>query len=247
MTYVRNDAKKLLTAAELELFDAGRTTEIRNHTKSALRGKLERSRKLRDKYRDLFRRQRVAIRNAIGSSAADRDDANRRTQQKEEIFAESVARFEARLAQLEREEDRTFEKVSKAHAQRTKAAAKKTSGKTASVEKVSTKRATAKKAVAKKAAATKSVATKANAAKSPAKKSAVKKPAAKVKKPATPVGPAKTPAVKKQSSAAAARELVSKSARATGKNSALQTSRGTEIGAHQRAQTKRAQAKKDSR
>lgn len=232
MTYLRNDAKKLLTAAELELFDAGRTAEIRNHTKSALRGKLERSRKLRDKYRDLFRRQRLAIRNAIGSKVADRDDANKRTQQKEEIFAESVARFETRLAQIERDEDRTFEKASKAEAQRAKAAAKKTSAKTAVAKKADAKSAVAKKTVAKK---------------SVAPKSAVKKVAAKVKKTATPAGPAKTPAVKKQSSASAARALVSKSARSLGKTSALQTSRGKEIGAHQRAQTKRAQAKKDSR
>ena len=111
MAYIRTEAKKLLTAAELELFDAGRSTEIRKLTKPELRKKLERSRKLRDKYRDLYRRQRLTIRSEVGSKAGAKGDANERTRQKEEIFAESVARFEARILEIEKQEDAEFAKA----------------------------------------------------------------------------------------------------------------------------------------
>jgi len=114
MAYQRTQAQKLLTVAELALFDAGRTTEIGKLSKSELRSKLERSRKLRDKYRDLYRRQRLAVRNVSGTKAGAKGDANRRTQEKEEILAESVARFEARLAKIEKQEDREFENAQKA-------------------------------------------------------------------------------------------------------------------------------------
>lgn len=113
MTYDRTEAKKLLTVAELELFDAGRSTAIRKLTKPELRSKLERSRKVRDKYRDLFRRQRLAIRAEVGSKAGTKGQANERTRQKEEIFAESVVRFETRIKEIETQEDKAYERASK--------------------------------------------------------------------------------------------------------------------------------------
>ncbi len=105
MPYTRTEAKKLLTAAELELFDAGRTPALRKLAKPALRKKLERSRKLRDKYHDLFRRQRLAIRAESGSKSGASGNANERTRQKEELFAELVGLFEARISQIEQQED----------------------------------------------------------------------------------------------------------------------------------------------
>lgn len=108
MAYTRTTAKKLLTATELEIFDAGRSTAIGKLTKPELRRNLERSRKLRDKYRDLFRRQRLALRSEVGSKAGTKGSANERTRQKEEIFAEAVARMEARILQIEEKEDAEF-------------------------------------------------------------------------------------------------------------------------------------------
>lgn len=113
MPYTRNEAKKLLTATELEIFDAGRTTEIRKLTKPELRKNLERSRRLRDKYHDLFRRQRLAIRAESGSKSGISGSANQRTQQKEEIFAEAVGRFKERILQVEKQEDEEFIKSSR--------------------------------------------------------------------------------------------------------------------------------------
>ena len=243
MAYLRTQAQKLLTAAELEMFDAGRTSEIKKLTKPQLRNKLERSRKLRDKYRDLFRRQRLAARDTLGSKSGNRGAANQRTQQKEEIFAESVARFEARLTQMEREEDLAFEKASKADAaatsrapakRGTKSAAKKTTARKAAS---ATKTAAPKKSVAKRAKpAAKATPLKAVAAKKAAPKKASPKKAA-----------VKKAAAKSASATSIAREIKSQSARAVSRNRVKQTSRGTDIGAHQRSQTRRSQAKKDSR
>lgn len=209
MAYQRTQAQKLLTAAELALFDSGRTTEIRKLSKPELRSKLERSRKLRDKYRDLYRRQRLAIRGISGTKAGAKGDANRRTQQKEEILAESVARFEARLAQIEKQEDLEFEKAQK----------KAASSKVPAVKVL-------KKAVAKKAAAAKKTATAVNAAAS---------------------GRVAKASKGKASEARAEERNVSKSAHAVEPTQVNQQSRGIEIGAHQRSQARRSQAKRDSR
>lgn len=106
MPYTRTEAKKLLTAAELELFDAGRAPALRTLTKPELRKERERSRKLRDKYHDLFRRQRLAIRAESGSKSGSTGNANERTRQKEELFAELLEQFEARIFQIEEQEDK---------------------------------------------------------------------------------------------------------------------------------------------
>lgn len=214
MAYQRTQAQKLLTAAELALFDSGRTTEIRKLSKPELRSNLERSRKLRDKYRDLYRRQRLAIRGVSGTKAGTGGDANRRTQEKEEILAESVARFEARLAQIEKQEDLEFEKAQKA-----------ASKKAPAVKKVPAVKVL-KKAVAKKSAAAKQSAT--------AAKTATSGRAAKASKG-------------KASEARAEERIVSKSAHAVEPTQVNQQSRGIEIGAHQRSQARRSQAKRDSR
>lgn len=111
MAYTRTTAKKLLTATELEVFDAATPAGIKTLTKPQLRSKLERSRKLRDKYRDLFRRQRLALRAEVGSKAGTKGNANERTRQKEELLAELVMKFEARIAQIEQTEDKEFAKA----------------------------------------------------------------------------------------------------------------------------------------
>lgn len=104
-------AKPLLTAAELELFDQSRAEPIKALTEKQLASKEKRARTLRDKYRDLYRRQTVAQRGKArpgtqsgGSAASGRGatgDANARTQRKAEILQEVLDRFEARSALLE--------------------------------------------------------------------------------------------------------------------------------------------------
>ena len=64
MAYTLTQARTLLSANELALFDASRAQPIKALTPARLRGKVTRARALRDKYRDLYRRQTVSTRAA---------------------------------------------------------------------------------------------------------------------------------------------------------------------------------------
>ncbi|MBL0143604.1 MAG: hypothetical protein IPP91_16210 [Betaproteobacteria bacterium] len=114
MAYTTAQAGKLLNASEFALFAASRASDLKTLTTARLRAKLKRARALRDKFRDLFKRQRLATRARTGSKAGLSGAANQRTRQKAEVFTEVLQRFEKRLAQLEAAESR---------AARTKAAA----------------------------------------------------------------------------------------------------------------------------
>ena len=114
-------AKLLLTAAELELFDHSRAEPIKAFTAKQLAGREKRARTLRDKYRDLYRRQTVAQRGkaAAGtggakasSASAAAGETNARTQRKGDILQEVLERFEARSALLELRSQREAESKS---------------------------------------------------------------------------------------------------------------------------------------
>ena len=92
-------ARSFLTAAELELFDHSRAQPIKELSDKQLAGKVKRARALRDKYRDLYRRQTLAARGKASRSGA-LGDANARTQRKADIMQEMLDRFEARTSLL---------------------------------------------------------------------------------------------------------------------------------------------------
>jgi hypothetical protein len=130
-------ARALCTANEFDLVVASGGEGLRELSEARLKQKVVRARTLRDKYRDLLRRQRLAARRPGAKPA--RDDANARTSAKADLFEQTLARFVDRLAQVQ--------------AAGQKAAAKKSVAKKATAKKPA-KKAAAKKA-AKKAAATK--------------------------------------------------------------------------------------------
>lgn len=101
MAYTLTQARTLLSANELALFDASRAQPIKALTPARLRGKVTRARALRDKYRDLYRRQTVSTRAAPAGRRSAVGGDNERTQRKAELFAEVLARFEERLQRLE--------------------------------------------------------------------------------------------------------------------------------------------------
>ena len=107
MAYTITQARPLLNAAELELFDQSRAEPIKALTLARLRGKVTRARTLRDKYRDLYRRQTVAVRGASSTKGRSLVGAdNERTQRKADILQEVLGRFEARVAQMEARDQR---------------------------------------------------------------------------------------------------------------------------------------------
>ena len=100
MAFNRNHARPLCSDAEYQLFTASLADEIGALTPAQLRSKIQRARKLRDKYRDLEKRQRLANRSRTGTKKGNRPDTNARTADKAKLFGEALARFEAKAAKL---------------------------------------------------------------------------------------------------------------------------------------------------
>lgn len=120
MPYTRNAAKKLLNVSELEMFDVSRRG-LGTLGKSQVRAKVKHTRRLRDKYRDLYRRQRRSTRGRTGSKPGPRGKANLRTKEKEELFGEMLVRFQKRLDQIETAERQSEPAAAKsAHSKRKK-------------------------------------------------------------------------------------------------------------------------------
>lgn len=102
MAYTLTQVRPLLSKTELDLFDQSRAEPIRSLTAAQLRSKVTRTRALRDKYRDLLRRQTVQTRRGpAGGRKQDPATENARTRRKSEVFAEVLERFEARLQKVE--------------------------------------------------------------------------------------------------------------------------------------------------
>ncbi len=233
MPTTKTQARKLLNASELALFEATTTTAVKNLSAAQLAIKIRRARNLRDKARDLFQRQRLATRAQTGSKRGNTGIANARTQEKAQVFAEILARLEAQADKLEARATKLAAKQAKAAAAGRKPAKKKavakkgagaakkiSSGRRKAANKAdraavkadtrSAKRAAVSGTGGKKAAATKAASKKpatkkkATANKTAAKKSGAKKAVAK--KPAAKKAVAKTPAAKKS----AAKKVVAK-------------------------------------
>jgi len=106
MAYTITQVRPLLSTPELALFEHSRAEAVKALTAAQLRQKVTRARTLRDKYRDLYRRQTVqSRRERAGGSAAGPD--NQRTGQKAEIFAQALGRFESQLFKAESRTQRT--------------------------------------------------------------------------------------------------------------------------------------------
>jgi hypothetical protein len=98
----RTLARRLSTAAELELLESSAGTALKELSESRLRANIARARRLRDKQRDLLRRQRLASRARTGTKHGARPDSNARTAQKGRLFEDAIARFEERLQALQK-------------------------------------------------------------------------------------------------------------------------------------------------
>lgn len=101
MAYNRTQVRSLLSSSELELFGDSLADAIGERTPAQLRAAVKRSRNLRDKYRDLLQRQRVATRKRTGSKSGPSGDANQRSAQKAQVFDEVLQRYQTRLDRVE--------------------------------------------------------------------------------------------------------------------------------------------------
>ncbi len=174
MAYNRNHAKTLCNKTEYQFFESSLRGNIDKLPRKSVQDGIKRARTLRDKYRDLHKRQRLATRDRTGTKKGVKPATNERTEQKAKLFAEVLERFEAQLKALKEAE--------KAVA----ANNKKTAAKKKAAKKKAAKTKIAKKKVAKKKVAKKKVAKKKVAKKVAKKKAAGKKAVAKADAPGGP-------------------------------------------------------------
>lgn len=106
MAYNRAQARRLCTDAEYDVFLASTADQIGALPVKVLAAHIKRSRTLRDKFTDLFRRQTAASRAATGKKRGESGAANERTAAKAKLFAEVLTRFEAQLERVKAREAR---------------------------------------------------------------------------------------------------------------------------------------------
>lgn len=132
-------AKDLLTGTEKRFFDSSFGTSLAKATHAQVQAAIKQTRILRNKWRDLYQEQtRLAKRGGKAAAGAGAGAGNARTQDKHEIFAAAVERFEKRLAELQK------------YVTGASAAPKAAPAKAAKVAPKPVKKAAAKRAVAKK-------------------------------------------------------------------------------------------------
>jgi len=254
MAYNRAQALKICTATEMEIFLSSLSDAVGKLTPVQLRSRIARARTLRDKHTDLFRRQVAATRAATGTKRGASGAANSRTEQKAQLFAEALARLEARQSAIDAKPVKAV--ASKSGSKATKATkAKRAPAAPAMPKKSVAKRVAAKaakpavKPAAKKPAAKKAAPKVAKAAAS----KATKPTSAKTAKPvaAKAVKPAAKPAApksrKKVSSPVPAKSLKAPVAKIGNPVSPVVKLRGKVIGAHARSAGARNEARRGKR
>jgi hypothetical protein len=101
MSFNRNHVRAFLAKTEINLFESSFGADLKALTAADVQRRIDRTRKLRTKYRDLLQRQKLATRARTANKAGTRGDANERTAKKAKAFDETLARFEAHARHLE--------------------------------------------------------------------------------------------------------------------------------------------------
>jgi len=97
MPITRHQAQALLSTGEMELFDESRSNPLRKLDAAGLEKRIERSRRARDRARDLVQRQKLASRAATGSKRGTSGLANQRSKDKAALLDDILKRFEHAL------------------------------------------------------------------------------------------------------------------------------------------------------
>jgi hypothetical protein len=217
MAISRSSAERLCSGPELELVEASYPANAKQLSPARLQQKIQRARRLRDKYRDLAKQQRGEARGKRQARSTRASRGNENTVRKAQLFAEVLDRLQ---------------KVRPAGGAAVNSGAKKAATK-AGAKKAGAKKAGAKKAGAKKAGAKKAGAKKAGAKKAGAKKAGAKKAGGPAGGAAQPAGPGRPGAAAMKG----ARQ------RPTGPADTRQKS----ARAHNRASNQRSQRRRDGR
>ncbi|MEN1926849.1 hypothetical protein WCE55_10360 [Luteimonas sp. MJ293] len=147
MQITRAKAVTLLNKGEMQLYDDSRHNPIRKFSVSQLESRITRARDVRDRARDLVRRQKLASRQQTGSKRGTSGAANQRSADKAEILADILKRFETQLTQAKKDERAAAKEAATAARKTAKTATKKAATKKVAAKSPATK--TAKKAAKK--------------------------------------------------------------------------------------------------
>lgn len=101
MSFNRNHVRAFLAKTEIDLFESSLGADLKTLTAADVQRRIDRTRKLRTKYRDLLQRQKLATRARTSSKEGTSGEANERTAKKAKAFDETLARFEAHAQHLE--------------------------------------------------------------------------------------------------------------------------------------------------
>jgi hypothetical protein len=103
MPISRTQARALTTKTEQTLVEESFHPRVRAFSVAQLRQRIDRARRMRDKYSDLGRRQHGASKARKGQASRPPDKSNLRTDRKVTLFDQTLERFEKRLQSLEAE------------------------------------------------------------------------------------------------------------------------------------------------
>lgn len=241
-------ARTLCTKSELDLIKWSSPTMSKTLSSKQLQQKVDRARKLRDKFKDLSRKQAGEARGKRKPTGTRAAKGNDRTVEKRELFDEAIARFEQALKKAEAAEKKAEQAKDKAKAAKTKTKTKK-------------------KPTAKKAAAKKTPAKKSSNKKTPSKSSGAKATAGDGALPAAPPKSRARTAVTSlslagsssaspfsmstsgsmQASRETRRQQASKSSKIGREQSRFARTAQEKIQGHVSGSTRRSQAKRDSK
>lgn len=104
MPITRAQARQLTTDTEQKLVDESFHPQVRELTEAELRRRIDRTRRLRDKYQDLGRRQHKSTKRGQAAAGRPRETANLRTDRKVTLLTQTLERFEKRLSGLQAQE-----------------------------------------------------------------------------------------------------------------------------------------------
>lgn len=101
MPISRASAQRLCTSPEFDLVEASFPANAKQLTPSRLRQKVARARRLRDKYRDLAKRQRLEARGKRAPQRSRPAQGHENTDRKAQLFQETLDRFETQLQRMD--------------------------------------------------------------------------------------------------------------------------------------------------
>jgi hypothetical protein len=124
MRIVPSKALRLCTASEAKLVLESTPKNIGAYTQAGLKSRVERARKVRDKYRSLARQQSGEVKGKRAPKNTRRAEDNANTVYKAELFDQALQNYEARQQKLADEADRQ-RKLAEARAAKKKAVSSK--------------------------------------------------------------------------------------------------------------------------